>query len=275
VGTPKGRLSQLESKLVDKPWQEVREGVQVKLLPDSGERYILAQSLDRVNKERAMRRRQLKKLWHRLRELGQMKKLTRDSLLLKLGAAKQESPSAWRLVAVRLPKAGEEVRPETFTFRLRKKKLRQARRREGRYLLRTNLPEEDPAKAWQFYMQLSQVEEAFKNLKGDLAVRPIYHQLERRIEAHIFVSFLAYCVHVSLGEKARRLAPGLSARSVLEKLGTMQMLDVHFPTADGRELIFRRYTQPEADQKLLLGQLKLTLPEQPPPRLSAKRELEM
>ena len=275
VGTPKGRLSRLESRLVDKPWQEVREGVRVKLLAESGERYILAQSADRVNKERAMRRRQLKGLWHRLQELRRMKKLTRDGLLLKLGAARQQSPSAWRLVAVRLPKVGEAVNCETFTFRLRKRKLREVRRREGRYLLRSNLPEEDPGQAWQFYMQLSQVEEAFKNLKGDLALRPIYHQLEQRIEAHIFVSFLAYCVHVSLGEKARRLAPGLSARSVLEKFGTMQMLDVHFPTTDGRELIFRRYTQPEADQKLLLGQLKLTLPEQPPPRLSAKRELVM
>jgi hypothetical protein len=275
VGTPKGRLGRLESQLVDKPWQEVRAGVQVKLLAESGERYILAQSADRVNKERAMRRRQLKRLWHRLDELRRMKKLTRDGLLLKLGAARQQSPSAWRLVAVRLPKVAEALSSETFTFRLRKKKLRQVRRREGRYLLRTNLPEEDPGKAWQFYMQLSQVEEAFKNLKGDLAVRPIYHQLEQRIEAHIFVSFLAYCVHATLREKARRLAPGLSARSVLEKFGTMQMLDVHFPTTDCRELIFRRYTQPEVDQKLLLEQLQLTLPQQPPPRLSAKRELEL
>lgn len=275
VGTPKGRLTRLEKKLLDKSWQEVRPGVQVKLLPESGERYILAQSVDRVNKERAMRRRQLKNLWHRLQALGRMKKLKRDELLLKLGAAKQLAPSAWRLVEVRVPKAREEVSNQTFTFQLRKKKLRQVRRREGRYLLRTNLEEEDPGKAWQFYMQLSQVEEAFKNLKGDLAVRPIYHQLEHRIEAHIFVSFLAYCVHVSLREKARRLAPGLSARSVLEKFGTMQMLDVHFPTTDGRELIFRRYTQPEADHKLLLEQLKLTLPEQPPPQISAKRELEM
>jgi transposase len=275
VGTPKGRLSRLESQLVDKPWQEVRAGVQVKLLAQSGERYILAQSLDRVNKERAMRRRQLRWLWGRLKQLREMKKLTRDGLLLKLGAARQRSPSAWRLVAVRLPKATEQLSSNTFTYRLRKKKLRQVRRREGRYLLRTNLPEEDPGKAWQFYMQLSQVEEAFKNLKGDLALRPIHHQLEHRIEAHIFVSFLAYCVQVSLREKARRLAPGLSARSVLEKFGTMQMLDVHFPTTDGRELVFRRYTQPEADQKLLLEQLKLTLPEQSPPRLSAKQELEM
>ena len=275
VGTPKGRLSRLEAQLVNKPWQEVREGVQVKLLAESGERYILAQSTDRVNKERAMRRRQLKRLWHRLWELRRMKKLTRDGLLLKLGAARQQSPSAWRLVALRLPQVDEALSSETFVFRLRKNKLRQVRRREGRYLLRTNLPEEDPGKAWQFYTQLSHVEEAFKNLKGDLAVRPIYHQLEQRIEAHIFVSFLAYCVHVSLREKARRLASGLSARSVLEKFATMQMLDVHFPTTDGRELIFRRYTQPETDQKLLLEQLKLTLPQQPPPRISAMRELQM
>jgi transposase len=275
VGTPKGRLSQLESKLVDKPWQEVRQGVQVKLLPQEGEHYVLAQSGDRVNKERAMRRRQLKWLWARLKTLRQMKKLKRDALLLKLGAARQQAPSAWRLVAVRLPKAREEVSEATFTFRLRKKKLRQVRRREGRYLLRTNLTEEDPAKLWQYYMQLVQVEEAFRNLKGDLAVRPIYHQLEHRIEAHIFVSFLAYCVQVSLREKARRQAPGLTPRSVLEKFAAIQMLDVHFPTTDGRELVFSRYTQPEADQKLLLAQLKLSLPEQPPPRLSASRQLEM
>jgi transposase len=275
VGTPKGRLSQLESQLLDKPWQDVRPGVQVKLVDQSGECYLLAQSADRVNKERAMRRRQLKWLWARLAELGAMKKLTRDGLLLKLGAAKHQAPAAWRLVAVRVPKAGEVISQKTFTWRLRKKKLRDVRRREGRYLLRTNLPQDNPSQVWQFYMRLIRVEQAFKDLKGDLSVRPIFHQLEHRIEAHILVSFLAYCVHVSLGEKARRLAPGLAARSVLEKFGTMQMLDVHFPTTDQRELIFSRYTQPEADQKMLLEQLKLTLPEQSPPRLSAQLQVEM
>ena len=173
VGTPQGRLGPLESKLGDQPWQEVRAGVQVKLLPDSGGRHLGARSVDRVNKARALRRRQLKGLWHRLQELRRMEKLIRDGLLLKRGAAQQASASAWRLGAVRLPKAGEEVRQETFTFRLRKKKLRQGRRRAGRYLLRPNLPEEDPAQAWQFYLQLRQVEEAFKNPKGDLAVRPV------------------------------------------------------------------------------------------------------
>ena len=275
VGTPTGRLSKLESQRLDQPWQEVRAGVQVKLLLEAGERSILAQSVDRVNQERAMRRRQRKWLWGRLQEWGRMKKLTRAGLLLKRGAAPQRSPSAWRLVAWRRPQAPEAVSPETFIFRLRKEKLRPVRRREGRYRLRTNRPEEDPGKAWQFYMPLSQVEEAFKNLKGDLALRPVYHPLEPRIEAHISVSFLAGCVPVSWREKARRLAPGRSARRVLEKFGALQMLGVHCPATAGRELVFRRYTQPEADQKLLLAQLKLTLPEQPPPRLSAKRELEM
>jgi hypothetical protein len=147
-----------------------------------------------------------------------MKNLKRDALLMKLGAARQQSPAAWRLVALRAPKAGEEINEQTFLFRLRKDKLRQVRRREGRYLLRTNLTEADPAQLWQQYIQLTQIEEAFKNLKGDLAIRPIYHRLESRIEAHIFVSFLAYCVHVSLREKLRRRAPGLTPRSVLENL---------------------------------------------------------
>lgn len=275
VGTPKGRLSQYEEALLECAWHQVRPGVDVKLLPQGEERYVLARSQSRVNKERAMRRRQLKKLWSRLKELREMKNLTRDQLLMKLGAARQQAPAAWRLIALRVPRIGEQINNETFSFRLRKKKLRQVRQREGRYLLRTNLTEEDPAKLWHFYIQLTQVEEAFKNLKGDLAIRPIHHQLESRIEAHIFVSFLAYCVHVHLREKLRRKAPGLSPRSVLEKFGTMQLLDVHFPTTDDRELIFRRYTQPEADQKILLAQLGLELPPQNPPSISAKREVQL
>jgi transposase len=275
VGTPRGRLSQLEKELLDLPWQEARPGVEVKLLAQQGERYVLAKSHARVNKERAMRRRQLKKLWARLKELRDMKNLKRDGLLMKPGAARAQSPAAWRLVAIRAPQEGEDINEQTFAFRWRKDKLRTVRRREGRYLLRTNLNEEDPARLWQHYIQLTQVEEAFKNLKGDLAIRPIYHQLESRIEAHIFVSFLAYCAHVSLREKLRRRAPGLTPRSVLEKFGAMQMLDAHFPTTDGRELIFRRYTQPEAEQKILLDQLNLSLPEQAPPRITSGRQLQM
>jgi hypothetical protein len=130
VGTPKGRLSQLEKALLAKPWAEARPGVDVKLLPQEGELYVYAQSRDRVAKERAMRRRKLKKLWARLKQLATMK-LTREELLMKLGAARQQAPSAWRLVDVELAEAGT-----TFCYRLSRDKLRHVRRREGRYLLK-------------------------------------------------------------------------------------------------------------------------------------------
>ena len=141
--------------------------------------------------------------------------------------------------------------------------------------MRTNLTETDPAKVWEFYLRLVTIEAAFKNLKGDLALRPIYHQREDRIEAHIFVAFLAYCLHATLRAKLRAHAPGLTPRAVLEKFAALQMLDVHFPTTDGRELIFTRYTQPEREQQILLEQLGWRLPAQPPPRITAKREVTM
>jgi len=262
VGTPKGRLTRLENQLLDKPWHNARPGVQVKLLAEEGELYVLAHSADRVAKERAIRRRQLKWLWARLKQLSAMT-LTREQLLMKLGAAKQKTPKAWRLIEIEVAK-GEA----SFTYRLHKEKLRSARRREGRYLLRTNLSETDPAKLWSLYLQLVAVEEAFKNLKGDLAIRPIFHQHEQRIEAHIFVSFLAYCLHVTLTQRLRTLAPGLTARSVLEKFAAVQMIDVHLPTTDGRELTLTRYTQPEPELQLLLDKFKLELPVQSPPKIS-------
>ena len=270
VGTPKGRLTRYEQQLLEIPWQKVREGVEVKLLPQEGEVYVLAQSTDRVHKERAIRRRQLKKLWERLKELQGMK-LSRDQMLFKLGAARVQFPAAWRVVAVDVPKTRKKVC--SLSFSLRKDKLRAVRKREGRYLLRSNMSAEKPDQLWQFYIQLTQVEAAFKDLKDDLALRPIFHQKERRIEAHIFVAFLAYCLHVTLRTHLRRVASGLTPRSVLDKFAEIQMLDVHFPTTDERELIFRRYTQPEKDQKMLLAQLGWELPPQPPPRISSKGQL--
>ncbi len=277
VGTPKGRLSELEEKLTALPWHQAREGVEVKLLPAAGEVYVFAQSRDRVHKERAMRRRQMHWLRDRFKELAEMKP-KRDALLMKLGAAKQQAPVAWRLFDVRVPDAPRRRKPKNqktdtpepeFSFALRWDKLRVARRREGRYLLRSNMPERPPVQLWEFYLQLVQVEQAFKDLKGDLGLRPIYHQDSARIEAHIFIAFQAYCLHVTLGRRLRDLAPGLTPRSVLEKLGALQMLDVHLPTTDGREVILTRYTQPEPDQQLLLEKLKLKLPAQPPPKITA------
>lgn len=264
VGTPKGRLTRLEEALLDKPWHIARPEVRVKLLAQDSELYVFAESGDRIAKERSMRRRQLKWLWERLKKLSTMK-LTRDALLMKLGAAQTKAPAAWRLIEIEVAKRGA-----SFTYRLDRDKLRQVRRREGRYLLRTNLTESDPAKLWEFYLQIVQVEAAFRTLKGDLALRPVFHQEESRIEAHIFIAFLAYCLHVTLGQQLKALAPGLTARSVLEKFATMQMINVHIPTTDGRELSLTRYTQPEPEIKLLLEKLKLTLPAQAPPKITAE-----
>ena len=266
VGTPRGRLSQYEKRLTDVPWQVVREGVSVKLLAEGQELYVLAQSKDRVNKERAMRRRQLKGLWKRLKDLQDMK-LKRDELLKKLGAALHEYPVGARLIQTSVAAETAEL-----SFSLRKDKLQMVRRREGRYLLRSNITQGRSAEElWKFYIQLTEVEGAFKNLKGDLALRPIHHQLEHRIEAHIFISFLAYCLHVTLRRRLRDLAPGLTPRSVLEKFGTVQMLDVHLPTTDERTVVLSRYTQPETDVQLLLQRLKLELPAQPPPKITGPR----
>ncbi len=266
VGTPKGSLRQYEKDLLPLPWQVVRQGVNVKLLKKEKELYVLAQSEDRRKKERAMRRRQLKWLWKRLNEIKGMKFSKKNDMVMKLGAAKQQAPSAWRLVEIEIAKSESEF---SFKFSLRKKKLRDVRRREGRYLLRSNLTEEQPVQLWHLYIQLTQVEEAFKNLKGDLSLRPLFHQKEVRIEAHIFVAFLAYCLHVTLRRWLRDLAPGLTPRSVLDKFRMVQMIDVHLPTTDGREVILSRYTQPEKELQLLLNQLKLQLPEQPPPKITA------
>jgi hypothetical protein len=262
VGTPKGRLSRLEQDLLAKPWHEARPGVQVKLLPQDGELYVFAESKDRVAKERAMRRRQLKWLWARLKQLSAMQ-IKREELLMKLGAARQKAPTAWRLVTIEV-----DPRSPAFTYRLDRSKLRTARRREGRYLLRTNLTEHDPAKLWTYYLQLGTVEEAFKNLKGDLAIRPIFHQDEERVEAHIFIAFLAYCLHATLKRRLHALAPGLTPRSVIEKFSAVQMIDVHVPTTDGRELQLTRYTQPEHELCVLLDKLKLDLPAQSPPKIT-------
>jgi transposase len=263
VGTPKGRLTRLEKALVAKPWQDARPGVQVKLLPQDGELYVFAQSADRVAKERSMRRRQLKWLCGRLKQLANMK-LTREELLMRLGAARKQARTAWRLVTIDV--AADSA---ALSYRLDRAKLRRARRREGRYLLRTNLSDDNPARVWGLYLQLVSVEETFRNLKGDLAIRPIFHQDETRVEAHIFIAFLAYCLHVTLARRLHALAPGLTPRSVIEKFAAVQMIDLHVPTTDGRELMLTRYTEPEPELALLLDKLKFVLPAQPEPKISA------
>jgi transposase len=271
VGTPKGRLSVLEQALAQRPWQQARPSVRVKLLAQEGETYVLAQSQDRIAKERSMRRRRLRAYLDRLAELkARQRPLQRDALHQALGAARKDAGRDARFVIIDVKLHGKGKRQSaTLSWKLDRKALRLAWRREGRYLLRTNLTDTNPAKLWEFYLQLTEVEQAFKELKGDLAIRPIHHQLQHRIESHLFISFLAYCLQVTLKARLKRSANGLTPRAVLEKFATIQMLDVHLPTTDGREIVMARHTQPDKDLQLLLDQLKLTLPEQPPPRISA------
>jgi transposase len=268
VGTSQAKVKQYEKQWLELPWRKVRESVEVKLFAQDGELYVLAKSEGRQAKEMAMRRKKLARL---LRKLRAMRRSCpkRDQLLMRVGAAKTDVGRAFGFVKINLPQAGQEVTRETFTFRLDKTKLKEAELRDGHYLLRTNLVAEDPAVLWDRYMQLTQIEAVFKCLKSDLGIRPIHHQLEHRVEAHILVAFLTYCLTVTLKHRLRAHAPGLTPRAVLEKLATIQMLDVSFPTTDGRRLIMPRYTEPNPEQALLLHQLNLVLPLQPPPRITS------
>ena len=266
VGTPRGKIQQYAKEWLELPWQKVRESVEVKLFAADGELYVLAKSAGRRAKERAIRRRKLARLLWTLRKLRRSAP-SRDQLLLRIGAAKKEAGRACGFVPIRLPQEGEEVTRQTFTFQLDKEKVNKAELRDGHYLLRSNLVGEEASVLWEYYLLLTQIEAAFRALKSELGLRPIYHQVEKRVEAHIFVAFLAYALSVTLKQRLAALAPGLTPRAVLEKLGTIQMLDVCLPTTDGRWLIMPRYTQPEPEQMLLLHRLHLSLPSQPPPRI--------
>jgi hypothetical protein len=277
VGTPRHLLSQMEQDLAERPWEQVHDGVQVKLLEQGRELYVLARSLDRRRKETAIRRRKLKRLIHGLNRLKR-RTLTRDTLLKKIAVLQQEAGRVAKFVKIREPRVNEPVTSRTFVCTLDRLAWKKALDRDGCYILRGYLPWPDipsgldhQAKVlWGWYMQLTQVEEAFKTLKSDLHLRPIHHQVEPRVEAHVFVAFLAYCLTVTLRMKLKRLAPGLTPREVFQSMAAIQMVDVHLPTTDGRTLIMPRYTEPESQQQMLLDKLRLKLPAQPPPRIRSQ-----
>ena len=268
VGTPKSRIAKHEKLWLELPWQKVRDSVEVKLYQQDGELYVLAKSEGRQAKEIAIRRKRLARL---LVKLQAMRKSlpSRDQLLMRLGAAKTEAGRAYSFVKVRVPEAGEAVTRETFSFRVDRDKRKLAEWRDGHYLLRSNLTDGDPAVLWARYVQLTQIEAVFRSLKSELGIRPVYHQLEHRVDAHILVAFLAFSLQVTLKHRLMIHAPGLTPAAVLEKLGAIQMIDVHLPTVDGRRLILPRYTQPEPEVKMLLEKLRLALPAQPPPRITS------
>jgi transposase len=271
VGTPKGKIQQYEKKWLDLPWQKVRDSVDVKLFEQHGELYVLAKSEGRKAKETAMRRKRLARLFRKLRVMRRsLPSLVQ--LLMRLGAAKSEAGRAFQFVQMQIPEEGQPVTRETFQFRVDKKKLQEAEWRDGHYLLRSNLTAGDPSVLWSRYVQLTQIESVFRSLKSELGIRPIYHQLEHRADAHILIAFLAYCLQVTLKHRLLLHAPGLTPPAVLDKLAEIKMIDVWIPTVDQRWLILPRYTQPSLDTKLLIEKLRLELPNQPPPRLVAQKE---
>jgi len=268
VGTGKGKIKQYEKKWLDLPWHKVRDSVEVKLFEQDGELYVLAKSEGRRRKEIAMRRKRLARLLRKLRAMRRSLP-SRDQLLMRIGAAKTEAGRAFGFVKMQVPDAKQPVTRESFRFTVDQNKLKEAELRDGHYLLRSNLTGADPAVLWTRYVQLTQIEGAFRSLKSELGIRPIYHHLEHRVDAHILIAFLAYCLQVTLKNRLWLHAPGLTPTAVMEKLAAIQMIDVWIPTVDGRWLILPRYTQPEKDTKILLQKLKLELPTQPPPRITA------
>jgi len=271
VGTPKSKIQQYEKKWLDLPWQKVRESVEVKLFEQEGELYVLAKSAGRRAKETAMRRQRLARLLRKLR--GMRRSLpSRDQLLMRLGAAKTAAGRAFHFVQLQVPNKDQPVTRETFQFRVDKEKLQEAEWRDGHYLLRSNLTAGDPSMLWTRYVQLTQIEAVFRSLKSELGIRPIHHQLEHRVDAHILIAFLAYCLQITLKQRLLLHAPGLTPTAVLEKLAEIQMIDVWIPTVDQRWLILSRYTQPSSDTKLLIAKLRLELPSQPSPRLTGQED---
>jgi hypothetical protein len=190
---------------------------------------VLAKSEGRRRKEIAMRRKRLARLLRKLRAMRRSLP-SRDQLRMRIGAAKTEAGRAFGFVKMQVPDAKQPVTRESFRFTVDQNKLKEAELRDGHYLLRSNLTGADPAVLWTRYVQLTQIEGAFRSLKSELGIRPIYHHLEHRVDAHILIAFLAYCLQVTLKNRLWLHAPGLTPTAVMEKLAAIQMIDVWIPT---------------------------------------------
>jgi transposase len=264
VGTPKSRLKAYEQQLLAGDWQTVAESVQVQLIAEGTETYVLARSQSRAQKEQAIRARVIRGLMRdlvRLRRAIRLGQLVEDAKVQhKLGRLHERYPSAWGYARVRWD-------GQRLGWRWDREALRAAALRDGAYLLRTNVPVVDAAKLWRQYIQLTEVESAFRVLKGEVVIRPIWHWVAPRVEAHVMIAFLGYALWVALRQKLKAAAPSLTPWQVLDQLGRIQLIDVWFKTRAGGAICLPRITQPETAQQVLLHQLGWQLPEQPPPRI--------
>ena len=265
VGTQRKLLDEFQRELLVQNWQQVNESVCVKYLEKEGECYVLALSKSRMAKERAIRKRKLRDYLEGLDKLQKYR--DRDRFMKRLGVLHHQAGSCRHCVDLKLPAEGKRVSKKNFKFSFNHQKYRAMIYRDGMYFLRTNQTGKEAVELWQQYMLQCNVEQAFKELKSDIGVRPVYHHKEERVDAHIFVAFLSYCLQTTLRHKLRQSASGLTAQSVLEALCRIQMLDVTFETQDNRVLLMQRYTEPELEHKLILSHLKMKLPLQKPPKI--------
>jgi transposase len=266
VGTPRKLLDSFEELLLNTPWERARDEVYVKSIRDHDETYVLAKSNARRHKERAMRHRKLRTYLIGLDKL-QKNYRDRDRFLKRLGVLLHEAGSCSKCVDLQLPPEGKKVTSTNFKYSFNRRVYRQMIHRDGKYFLRTNQTGKDPIELWEQYMLQTRVEQSFKELKSDLSIRPIHHQLEGRVDAHIFIAFLGYCLQTTLRQKLKTSAPGLTSQAVLKVFSKITLLDVYIPTQDNRTLHLQRYTEPEQEHKILLEKLNLKLPAQAPPKI--------
>jgi len=269
VGTPRRLLDEFQSELSERNWQQVNRSVRVKHIETDGECYVLARSEARLVKERAIRKRKLRKYLDGLKKLKSYR--NRDRFMKRLGVLQHDAGSSRHCVKVKLPPETSKVNVDNFKYHFDRQAYRKMIYRDGTYFLRTNQKGKDGAELWQQYMLQCNVEQAFKDMKSDLGIRPVYHHKEDRVDAHIFVAFLSYCLQTTLRHKLRRSASGLTAQAVLETLSRIQMLDVSFETQDNGILQMQRYTEPQLEHKLILSHLRMELPPQKPPKIYSNR----
>lgn len=266
VGTPKPKLRDFEVHLADADWTRASREVEVKLCPESEEIYVLCRSQGRLEKEHAMRRRALRAF---VRDLIKLRRQVARGALTD--GRNIERRMAWleeRHRPMRRFLSRYELRDGRVEWEWDREKWRAAVARDGAYLLRAHWPgQSDPAALWKTYIQLTEAEAAFRSLKSEIKVRPIWHSKQSRVEAHIMVAFLGYAMWVCLKKRAAACSTSLTPWQVLQHLRAIVMVDVELETRDGRTLVLPRITVPEKEQAALLLQLGWTLPEQPPPRI--------
>ena len=278
VGTPRSQMKQFEAELLQDDWRQVRPGVEVKqvAIRQREEMYILCRTAGRQEKEKAIRKRVSTRMEEALQRLqktiatGRLK--DRHKMERRLGKIQARHPQVNDLFEVTLGDTPEGVR---LLWEIKKERKAWRELREGAYMLRTNLQADSAEQLWLKYMQLTEAEASFRALKSELSIRPLFHQKEPRVKAHVMVAFLGYALWVTLKHLLKRWptiipqasasgmesAQPLAPRKALALLSTLQSADIILPTTDGRELRLRRITEPTTEQNYLLHQLRISLPE--------------